>query len=410
MLSVSIWLLAEEIAIVAFDSQNMAKYIRPFTLAIPLLTATDLIAGVFRGVTNARARVFLQDVVGPLTRLGATVVVVGAGLPLVWIANGWVIAFAITALVGFVTILLWTPILDYNSSPIARLEFVSFATPLMVSAAMGVLLGNADTLLLGYFTTPSIVGIYDSAFAVSTLIIGIYTAFGFLFLPVFSRLHADEDQQGMQETYSVITKWMTTILAPVYLTLVFFSSTLLSVTFGEPFAIADSALIILLTGMYLRTVTGLGGQALTAIGEPRAVMIGNVVGVASNIGLNIVLIPRYGLVGAAIATALVSAGLDGLYLLYLYRQTGVAPSIQRLVYPLLGGSVVVLSLFYFLDYLQLPGIIAAICGGVLSTGVFSLTYLLWGVDEADIHTAEIISDKTGLDLVRPIQILSRNVE
>ncbi len=386
MLSGTFWLAADRIATDIFNDSSLSPFIRVFAVAIPFLALINVISGVYRGMVNARSRTLIQDVLKPLLRLSLTGVVVLSGLPLLWVANAWLATFVVTALAAMLLLYSVEPRVVGSLSQISRVKYFKFAFPLMVTSAMGTLLGNTDTLLVGGLLGTEAVGIYDVAFALGALIIAIYTAFGFLFLPVFSELASEGDTDQMNQVYSTITKWMTLLVAPVYLTLVGLAPTVLDVMFGPEFIAGRVALVILLTGMYLRTATGLGGQALTAIGKPNAVMVGNIVGVVVNIVLNLILIPAFGLIGAALATATVSAGLDASYFFYLNRRFDIGLKARETAVPLFVGAAFSIPLVVVVRRLSVAGLLKLPLVGIITTVGFLTAFLYFGLTERDIQT------------------------
>lgn len=393
LLGTGFWLSADWIAVELFETPTLSGFIRVFAVAVPFLASTKVLSGVFRGITDARSQTLIQDVFRPLLRLSLTGIVVVAGLPLLWVANAWLAAFVVTALAGVLLLRSVEPRVIGPLSSVSHIEYVKFALPLMVVSAMGTLLGNTDTLLVGSLLGTKAVGIYDVAFAVGTLLIAVYSAFGFLFLPVFSELADGDETKRMRQIYTTVTKWMTILLAPVYLSLVVLAPTVLRVLFGEAFTTGSVALGVLLTGMYLRAATGLGGQALTAVGRPNAVMTGNVVGVVVNIALNLALIPRYGLVGAAFATAVVSASIDSAYLVYLNRRYGIGLAVKRTITPLLAGGAVAVPVLLWVRRLSSGPFLRMGLAGTLTTLMFLGAFLQFGLDDEDRRTYTALRDR-----------------
>jgi O-antigen/teichoic acid export membrane protein len=73
-------------------------------------------------------------------------------------------------------------------------------------------------------------------------------------------------------------------------------------------------------------VLGLNGTTLTSLGWTRAILAVNIVAAVANIVLNLYLIPRYSLIGAAVATTLSYVLINALYSSVLYVRTGIVPA------------------------------------------------------------------------------------
>jgi Na+-driven multidrug efflux pump len=98
-------------------------------------------------------------------------------------------------------------------------------------------------------------------------------------------------------------------------------------------------------GFFTHAVPGPNVNALTATGKTRLIMWDNLAAGDTNIVLNVLLIPQYGLLGAAIATAVAYGGLNLLYSVQLYRLTGIHPVTLSLLKPATAGLASMLVIY-----------------------------------------------------------------
>jgi O-antigen/teichoic acid export membrane protein len=182
-------------------------------------------------------------------------------------------------------------------------EIISFSWPLMFSSGAWLVASNTDNFFIAYYLSSSMVGIYDSAFTIARQLKVFIWSFGFLFLPMFSKLHADKDDQSLSSFYEVSTKWMVLSSIPPVTILYFHPSAVLSIIFGQEYTAGSTVLIIISAGFMIHVLTGLNGGGLSAIGESRLVMYTSIISLLPNVILNVILIPKWGIMGAAIATS-----------------------------------------------------------------------------------------------------------
>ncbi|WP_147298722.1 MULTISPECIES: oligosaccharide flippase family protein [Haloferax] len=327
------------IATGVFNSPDLDVVVRIFSVMIPLFTMRSIITSTFRGYKMANERVIVQNILNPLLRVvlvsGAVVVfstVSGAAI-------GWVLASLISLLFGSFLLNRRTPIFTADSGPLQHVELIQFSAPLMMGGIMGIVLNQADNFLIGVFVDSQAVGLYDPAFMIGGLVTTGLSAFAFLFLPTFSKLDVKDNQQRMDEFYRVVSKWVISVTIPVYLTVAVFPKGILSLTFGQEFTAGSLVLVLIATGSLFNASVGLCVQALVSIGATRFILVVNILTAIANIGLNILLIPRFGIVGAAVASATTTIGYNTAYSIQLHRLTGITP-IPTTALPAVGATVV----------------------------------------------------------------------
>lgn len=86
----------------------------------------------------------------------------------------------------------YTSLFSRGKAISVRRELLTFSAPLVISAVMGDVLADIDIFRLGYFTTSSDIGVYNVVYPLATLLTAVLTSFGFIFMPVISELHAND--------------------------------------------------------------------------------------------------------------------------------------------------------------------------------------------------------------------------
>ncbi|WP_367883079.1 MATE family efflux transporter [Thermococcus peptonophilus] len=201
--------------------------------------------------------------------------------------------------------------------------------------------------------------------------------------------------------YQILTKWVFLLtLPPIFAVMFLFPKATISFLFGEKYVSAAPALQILsLGGFMFHTFLGLNGMTLIVIGKPKLNMVGgDTFAVVSNISLNLALIPpRYGMVGAAVATA-VSYFVANVFRSYwLYKMTGIHPFSWNYVKPL-GISFLLLGVLKWLN-LDVEDIWHAIPVLVVFLAVYALLVLLSrSIDREDVELLLTVEKRLGINL------------
>jgi O-antigen/teichoic acid export membrane protein len=180
-------------------------------------------------------------------------------------------------------------------------EWLKSALPLLAVMATHVLIHQTDIIMLGMLSTARNVGIYRAvtkgAELISFALFIISPALG----PIIARLHHEGDMVRLQKTVAVGATACAAMALPVSLVMIFFGKYLL-LLFGAEFVDGTSALSILSVAHFFNAFAGVAGIALVMSGRERDAALGFTTGAVVNVVLNAVLIPRFGMEGAALAT------------------------------------------------------------------------------------------------------------
>lgn len=319
---------------------SFSSVLTVFALALPGNVFLRIVGGGLQGREDEKGYVLIHDFLyqGLITALVffATAFKQGVvGLSLSWLGAILVAAGASLTYVRSRTSLLASRIATFQET----YRLLRFSLPLMISGAVWTIMLQSDNLLLGYFLQASDVGIYDVTFTLIQPFLMIVGIFGFLFLPLFSKLDDENDEQSMQVTFRFVTKWMVFLSLPLYFSYLLFSEELLSLIFGSEYAAGHLVLIILANGLFIHVITGVNDYALIALGETDTILRGNIVALVANLCTNALLIPRLGILGAGIASAISFGLLYGYYALKLFQQTTIHPISASLLRPLVPSSL-----------------------------------------------------------------------
>lgn len=294
-------------------------------IGTPFFGLKRLAIGAAQGQEQTLPKVLIENLLAPVAQLVFTVLAVALGFQLLGFAWAYASGFVLAGIVGTVYLLRHTPFRLVRRGSMHR-QLAVFSGPLVVTNIMLSLMGGyLDTFFLGVLDTAASVGTYNTVYPLSQLTMIFLTSFGFLLLPAVSHLDAEAKFDRANHLLEVTTKWVFFLTLPVFFLMFYFPEQTISLTFGAKYASGAMALSLLVFGFLLHAGFAVAGKGLVAVGETRLVMIDTVVAAVLNIALNIVLIPRYGFFGAALASVLSYWVLDALYLYQLRRHTGILP-------------------------------------------------------------------------------------
>jgi O-antigen/teichoic acid export membrane protein len=191
-----------------------------------------------------------------------------------------------------------------RAEPVHRkLPWFRSVLPLLLFNAMYMVNGQADILLLGMIKGARDAGIYQVATRASGLI-------GFFLLaaipalaPEISSLYAARRMDRLQQVITRAVRLTLLASLPVGLAFIIFGRWLLAHAFGSDFAQGRNALAILSVGQLANVAMGSAAYMLLMMGLEIDTAKGMAAGAVANIASNAALIPRWGLEGAALASA-----------------------------------------------------------------------------------------------------------
>jgi O-antigen/teichoic acid export membrane protein len=179
---------------------------------------------------------------------------------------------------------------------------------------------------------------------------------------------------AIQRIYFVLTKWFASATVPPVLIFVFFPESTLRAVFGPSFVVAAPALQLLAFAFCVGNLMGPTGATLTALGHTRALMAVNLVATVLNFGLNVFFIPRIGLMGAAVGTAVALVFRNLLRLGLLYRYGRIHALKGALFKPLVPTSGVAAIVSVVFSPVSLLGVVVVFVGlSIFFVGSFRLT-------------------------------------
>ena len=197
--------------------------------------------------------------------------------------------------------------------------------PFSLLACTNVINEKTDVLMLGVMTTAEDVGTYNIAFQGSMLVTFALGAFNAVLGPNVARLNAQGARQQLQRLLTLSTAGMAIVAGVTALFLFVAGEWLLEKVFGAPYVQAYSALCILMIGALINSAMGSVGLFLSMTGHEKDTLRALVLSAITNVVLNAVLIPKFGIVGAASATAASVALWNVILGIQLYRRLDLVP-------------------------------------------------------------------------------------
>ena len=285
-----------------------SPYVLPAYLAlvcVPLYALTDVQDGIGKGFAWMGAALFPPYILRPALLLLAMVAAHLAGMPMeARTAAG--AAIVATWLAGLLQTVLIDRRLAGAVSPGGRRydfpSWLSAAMPLLVIAACELTLQSADVLIISHYLTPTDVAIYFAAAKTMSLIMFVHYAVGSAVANRFAALGARGDKESLRAFVRDAVHWTFWPSLAAAIAVLALGYPLLWL-FGPKFVEGYPVMLILVVGFLFRSSMGPAEFLLNMLGQQRLCAAVLVATAVLNIGLNLALVPAFGLLGAATATS-----------------------------------------------------------------------------------------------------------
>lgn len=297
------------LGLVLFGSYLAKPYVWPAYLAlvcIPMITLSDAHDGIGRGGGWMGASLLPPYVLRPLLILAAMVVLHELGWQLGAETAMGAAVIATWACVAVQYLLLRRRLDTVVPAGPARTEkdlWLKISLPLLAITGSELLLQNTDILMIGYFLTPEQGAIYFAAAKTMALVMFVHYAVGSAMAKRFSALNARGDKAELRAFARDAVHWTFWPSLGAALIILLFGKPLLWL-FGPQFVAGYPIMFILVAGFLGRAAMGPSEFLLNMLGEQKACAAVIFSAAILNIILQIILVPRLGIHGAAIATAI----------------------------------------------------------------------------------------------------------
>lgn len=396
----AIALNARFLAGVVFGDPDVAISMRIFGAAVPFAVIYNLSTGGIRGQEISRYRVYLRNLIHPLSRFGLVIAVIVFGLGEVGFLSAYTVPYILVALVSMYLFRRALPgfkILGRTDRTTIT-DLLRFSLPLSVSNAMGFLIRSSDIFIVLYFLDNEAVGVYGVVYALARIILMFSTAFNFLGMPIASKLESDEKFTKALMVNESILRWLGILSVPVLFPLLVYPSKVIGFIYRADYAGGWLALMILATGFAFHNVLSANRSLLTAIGRTKIIMVNNTAAGALNIGLNVVLIPEYGITGAAVATVAAYLFRDFIVIAELRYFTGHMTTTRRVLAPLLLSVPVVAAGNVASTLLPVSVLTVAVLTAAVGLVYVMLIVLVLGFASEEVMLIRSAEEKYGLQL------------
>lgn len=323
MLALALAFCGDWVAARLLHQPQASHFLAVLGFAVPLVVLVDLLGSIARGLGHALPAVLTQNITPQLCAICVLLLLMFLHGPQIGVAYGQIAGLTAGVAIGvwFVFRLVRQRIGRVRPA-FALGSLYGYAIPIALNVAATLVIGFTDVYLLAVLRDASTVGVYRACMQI-VLAFGLpMSAIRAAIAPVYTVLIAEKRYSLLQEAYSAAVRLTTFATLPLLLVIIVNGGDLLRIM-GRAFDNGTGALRVLACGQCCEAAFTAAHVVLIIGGRQRLEAANMALAAGLNLVLNLTLIPKYGLLGAAMSTATSLIALAVLRALQLRRVLGL---------------------------------------------------------------------------------------
>ncbi|MFO0793955.1 MAG: flippase [Candidatus Brocadiaceae bacterium] len=293
---------ADKLSLYVFKDETLAHAFKVLSLVLPFTVVYEVNVEFIRGLKDVKYSEFLRNVTVPVFNTIFLVLIALFVVNYYISIYSYVIAIVISFLLS--TFYIVKKIYGFKKCPgekTSSSEILKVSLPMIMTSFARLIMGKITTIMLGIYSTTEQVGIFSVSLKLASITSFVLMAINTISAPKFSELFWSNKIEDLKKVVKFSSKLIFIISVPILC--IFIMLPELSMKFfGKEFSTGKYALIFLVIGQFVNACAGSVGIFLNMTGNQNYFRNIMFISAALNIILNYLLIPRYGLNGAAIAT------------------------------------------------------------------------------------------------------------
>ena len=285
-----------------------------YILCLSLFSKGLDISWLFQGLEDFR-KITVRNITVKLVGVGSIFLFVKSATDLYL----YVFLLTIFELLGQLS--MWIPAREFIGRPRFDLKYVEYhLKPILLLFLPQIaisLYANLDRTMLGALASTKDVGIYDQALKLIGILLTLVTSLGSVMLPRVSSLLGTGDHKAVNKMHEISFLIYNLVIFPIMAGMVIVNDDFVQFFLGKDFQDARYAIAIMIFRMFFIGWTNIMGfQMLIPHNKNKEYMISTTVPAILSVGLNLLFLPKFGYIGAAIVSVLTEALVWGIQLFY----------------------------------------------------------------------------------------------
>ena len=350
ILGIILFITSKFIANTVFKTPELTIVLKIFAFGIPLYNVLEINTSIFKGLKQIFKFTLFHDLLRFLFLFIFIMLASFIEKSFVIVILAYPLSFALIDIISFIILNRKTGLIvwDRLGLSLSDKELLMLSVPLMLGGIFWLLLPRTDTIIIGVLLDQASVGLYNAAVPIGQLILLIRQALSPIVLPLFTELFAKDDKDSLSLMYYISVKWTAMLSIPLFVSMMILPQFYISMIFSREFLASIPILRIIIVGYFLHTLVGPTSNLLVILGDTKKTMINSIIAFICSVGFNLILIPKYKLIGAGISSVISFNIFNILCFLQVYQKIRIQPfRLIHLKFAIAG--IIPIPILYFIN-------------------------------------------------------------
>ncbi len=381
LFAIILFFSSEFISLKFFHNQSLIIYLKFFSFLIPVSLLTNFYLSVIRAYEEIGWHSFIQNILESSLKTIFLVIFIFFGLKTNAVISSSFLGITGMFLAAYfvckykIKISYNNPLKNKIKKRKILLDLFAYSWPLIFLGIIGNLFNWTDSFTIGYFKTVLDVGIYNSAVPIASLLLLPSVIFMQLFFPLITKEYSKKNFKLIKDLSQQVGKWIFLINLPLFLIIMLFPGVIINILFGQEYLIAENALRLLSLGFFSMSISAISTYLLSMMGKSKIILKDTLVFVGINLILNLILVPLYGLTGAAFSTMISYILFSSVLVYQANNELGIIPLRRKMIGIFLSG-LISLTIIFILRKFVLINTLGLIMISILFVSIYILLVFL----------------------------------
>ncbi len=398
-----LFILSDFISINIFHNEELSIFLKIFSILIPL----SVLSGIFLSLIKAYEKIsmysFIVNILQNVSRVILLVLFIFVGFKSRSIAWSYFFSILLIAIVSYIASKKYLPevfgavdLKDRQKSKVIR-EVMAYSWPIVFLGAIGSLFIWIDSLVIGYLKNVSDVGFYNVASTIISLFGVAPELFMQLFFPLITKEFARKNFNLIKEISKQVNKWIFILNLPLFVIIFLFPGAVINLLFGPDYLVAETSLRILSVGAFFSSLIMILTNLLSMKGKSKIILVNIILASLLNLILNVILVQKFGIMGAAISTSLIWIILGISLFIEVKSYLNFAPIRRKMIKISFISIFPILILFFSKRLVPLTKFNVILLGCLFLLVYLALILIVEGLDKHDLMIIGAIKNKLGIN-------------
>ena len=353
--AVILFLLSDILSLYFFKKPGLAIILKIFSVLLPFFVISQLSLNILAAYRKIKY-IMSISILGYLLSLILFIVLIMFNIKSLGATLAYTIAFILLCIFSIFAVK--TSILNKlakkKKDPNITKILLKFSSQIMFNNVIQYFIISLDTILIGYFLTSTDVGIYSAAYITSSVLLLLPGVLLWIFVPTISELFAKNMHKESKEIFQQVSRWIFFTGIMVVSFVLFFSKTILISLFGNSYIGGYLTFILLSIAVLFSSMSFAESKTLEISNYQIALFYYLLISLIINLLMNIILIPKYGILGSALSALATFFVYSSLCVYKCRKELKITQQFQKYIIPTITSLFSSLIIYYTVNSLKIP--------------------------------------------------------